>query len=80
MAKSKLNLDKPIYIGFTALELSKLLMHELHYEYMQPKYSENIDLCYIGTDSFIYDIRTEDFYEEIKADLQEKFDTSEYNF
>ena len=78
MAKSKINLDKPIYIGFAVLELSKLLMYEFHYEYMKPKYDKNIDLCYMDTDSFIYDIRTEDFYGDIKADLQEKFDTSDY--
>ena len=41
MAKSKINLHKPIYIGFAGLELSKLLMYEFHYEYMKPKYNEN---------------------------------------
>ena len=53
-------------------------MYEFHYKYIEPKYSENIDLCYMDTDSFIYDIRTKDFYEDIKTDLQEKFDTSDY--
>jgi hypothetical protein len=79
MAKSKINLDKPIYTGFAALELSKLLMYEFHYEYMKPKYNKKIYLCYMNTDSFINDIRTEDLYEDIKADLQEKFDTLDYN-
>ena len=39
---------------------------------MKPKHSENMDLCYMDTDSFIYNIRTGDFYKDNRADLQEK--------
>jgi len=69
MAKSKIRLDKSIYIGFAVVELSKLPIYEFHYEYMKLKFGDAIDLCEIDADSFIYDIRTEDFYSDIKHDL-----------
>lgn len=69
--------DKPIYIGFTILELSKCVMYEFHYDYMLPKYGENIKLLYTDTDSFVYKITTNNFYDDIKADLTSRFDTSD---
>ena len=45
---------------------------------MKPKFTENNDLFYMYTDSFIHDFPTDVSYEDIKADLQEKFDTSDY--
>ena len=53
-------------------------MQEFLYEYMKPKYVDAIDLCYIDTDSFIYDIRNEDFYQDIKPDLNGRFDILDY--
>ncbi|XP_063392461.1 uncharacterized protein LOC134677958 [Cydia fagiglandana] len=78
MTRNCIKYDKPIYVGFTVLELSKTHMFDFHYNYMLPKYSENIRLLYTDTDSFIYDINTNDFYEDIKPDVQDKFDTSDF--
>ncbi|KAJ8979951.1 hypothetical protein NQ317_001536 [Molorchus minor] len=71
--------NKPIYLGFVILELSKWLMYNFHYEYMKPKYDKNLILNYMDTDSFIYTIQTEDFYNDIKNDIVTHFDTSDYN-
>ena len=54
-------------------------MYEFHYDYMKPKYGENLKLCYMHTDSLVYHIKTKDFYEEIANDVNARFDTSGYS-
>ena len=71
-------MNKPFQIGFSILELSKTLMYKWHYDYMKPKYRDKASLCYMDTDSFVYYIETEDFYEDIKNDIKENYDTSCY--
>ena len=60
------------------LEISKTLMYEFWYDYMKPKYDDNVKLCHVDTDSFIMHIRTEDFYKDIANDVEKRFDTSNY--
>ena len=48
-------------------------MYEFHYDYMVPKYGENLMLCYMDTDSLIYRIKMEDFYVDIAEDVAERF-------
>ena len=64
MGESTVTLDKPIFGGQTTLDCAKVSMYDWHYGEMKPKYGSNIDLCYTDTDSFIYEIRTEDYYED----------------
>ena len=71
-------MNKPIYLGLSILEISKILMHEFWYNYMKPKYGSNVELCYMDTDSFIMSIKTEDFYKDISNDVEKRFDTSNY--
>ena len=54
-------MNKPVYLGLSILELSKILMYELWYDYGKPKDSEKAKLCYLDTDSFIVYIKTDDF-------------------
>ena len=70
MDKIKVVMNKPVYLGQTILDLSNLIMYEFHYDYMLPKYGDNIKLCYMDTDSFVYDIETEDFYKDIADDVE----------
>ena len=76
--KTKVKMNKPIYLGFSILEISKALMHEFWYDYMKPKYNNNVRLCYMDTDSFIMNIKTNDFYKDIASDVENRFDTSNY--
>ena len=69
-------MNKPIYLGLSILEISKTLMYEFWYDYMKPKYGDNVKLCYMDTDSFIMHIKTEDFYKDIANDVEKRFDTS----
>ena len=78
MGKVKVVMNKPVYLGQAILDLSKIIMYEFHYDYMLPKYGNNIKLCYMDTDSFVYDIKTEDFDKDIAEDVETRFDTSGY--
>ena len=69
-------MDKPIYLGFAILELSKLHMYETHYDKLQPYFQqENIHLHYIDTDAFVLSVNTEDFIRNLK-NSEDKFDFS----
>ena len=78
MGKIKVVMNKPIYLGQAILDLSKIVMYEFHYDYMKPKYGENLKLCYMDTDSLVYHIKAEDFYADIVDDVPKRFDTSGY--
>ena len=78
MNKTKVKMNKPIYLGLSILEICKILMYEFWYDYMKPKYNDNIKLCYMDTDSFVMNIKTEDFYKDIANDVEKRFDTSNY--
>ena len=81
MGKIKVVMNKPVYLGQVILDLSKIIMYEFHYDYMVPKCGlEKLKLCYMDTDSLVYDdIKTEDFYEDIANDVEARFDTSGYS-
>ena len=78
MKKIKVKMNKPIYLGLSILEISKILMYEFWYDYMKPKYSDNVKLCDTDTHSFIINIKTKDFYKDIANDVEDRFDTSNY--
>ena len=78
MKKTKVKMNKPIYLGLSILEISKTLMYKFWYDYMKPKYNDNLKLCYMDTDSFIMNIKTNDFYKDISNDVENRFDTSNY--
>ena len=64
--KLDLTTDKPIYVGFSTLDLSKLLTYELHYKYIKRKY--NAKLLFADTDGLVYEIETKDVYEDFYED------------
>ena len=79
MGKVKVIINKPVYLGQAILDLSKIVIYEFHFDYMKPKYEDNLKLCFIDTDSFVYHIKTEYFYADIVDDVEERFDTSGYD-
>ena len=76
MKKTKVKMNKPIYLGMSILYISKTYMYEVWYDYIKPKYGDRAKLCYTNTDSFIIYIITEYFYKDIANDIEEWFDTS----
>ena len=71
------NLNKPIYVGFTVLEKSKHLMYSFHYDNIVQHYGDRAKLLFSDTDSLCYSIRTNDIYNDI-ADQIDLYDTSDY--
>ena len=78
MKKTTIKLNKTIYLGMSILDLSKTLMYNFHYNYIKPKYGNNVSLLFTDTDSLCYEIKTKDFYKDISDDVTEWFDTSNY--
>ena len=83
MKKTQIHMNKPVYLGVSILELSKMLIYEFWYDYVKPKYGEKAKLCYMDTNtvtvyrySFIVYIKTDDI--DIADDIKTRFDTSNY--
>ena len=53
-------------------------MYDFHYNYIKQKYGDKAKLLFTDTDSFMYEIQTEDFYKDISANVKHRFDTSDY--
>ena len=62
--------NKPVYLGLSLLELSKILMYQFWYDYVKQKYSEKAKLCYMDTVSFIVYIKTDAIYKNIAEDFE----------
>ena len=87
MKKTKVKMNKRVYLGLSILDISKTVMYEFWYDYMKSKYGDNVELCYMDTDSFIMRIKTEvflmhiraeDFCKDIADDVEKRSDTSNY--
>ena len=71
-------MNKPVCLGLSILELSKILMYDFWYNYVKPKSGEKAKLCYMDTDSFIVYIKTHDIFKDIAGNLEIRFDTLNY--
>ena len=78
MKKTSLTMNKPVYLGMSILDLSKTSMYDFHYRYIKPKYGNKAKLLFTDTDSFLYEIETENIYKDISGDVKDRFDTSNY--
>ena len=80
MKKFKVKINKPIYLGFSILDISKITMYEFWYDYVKIKYQDKTRLCYMDTDSFVVNIKTKDFYKDMSQYVNKRFDTLNYTF
>lgn len=79
VGKTVIQLNKPIYCGFTILDISKLLMFRFHYDYMRPMYGDSVKVLMTDTDSLMYHVTTErDVYMDMYIH-KHLFDTSDYD-
>ena len=69
-------MSKHAYSGLSILELSKMLMYGIWYDYVKRQYNGKAKLCYMDTDSFIVYIKTDAIYKDIEEDVETRFDTS----
>lgn len=77
MRKINLTLNRPIYTGFSILDISKTLMFDFHYKYILRKYPKRANLLFTDTDSLCYEIFTEDIYDDMLEDST-YYDLSDY--
>jgi len=75
MPNKKVKLNKPIYIGFSVLELAKLHMFEMHYDVVRNKFGENARLLFTDTDSLCYHIQTNNLNSDLLS-IRDHLDTS----
>ena len=76
--KHTVELNKPIYMGMSILDYSKIHMYSFYYDVLKPKYQDNIKLVYTDTDSYVIKVETDDLYEDFK-EINEYMDFSDYN-
>ena len=79
LRKVKVQINKPFYVGFTVLELSKLLMYRFHYDYIKKRYpgEDEAQLLFTDTDSLMYEIRTDNIFDDMIAE-RDRFDFASY--
>ena len=68
--KTKVKMNKPLYLGMSILDISKMLMYKFWFDYFKPNYKDRAKLCYTDTDSFIVNTITEDFFQDISNDIE----------
>ena len=73
--KMRILINKPVYLGFSILELSKILMYEFWHHYVKPKYAEK-RCCYVNTGILIGYTKTDDIYKDIAKDVETGLDIS----
>ena len=73
MKKTKVKMNKPVYLGMSILDIIKTLMYKSWYEYVKPKYRDRVKLCYTDTDSFVIHIITEHFFRDMADDVKYGF-------
>ena len=78
MKKTEIFMNKSGHLGLSTLELSKILLYKIWYDYVKPKYGKKAKLCYADTNNFILYIKTDDIYKDIAGDVGTRFDTSNY--
>jgi len=68
MTKQKIPMNKPIYAGMAILDIAKTDVYQFHNHYMMSKYlPDRCRLLFTETDSLIYEVQTDDIYEDMKA-------------
>ena len=75
MKRTRMFMNKPVYLGLSILEISTIVMFEFWYDYMKVKYREKVKLYYMDTYSFIFYIKTKDIYSDIEKDVKKIFYT-----
>lgn len=77
LKRINITMNRPIYAGFCILDLSKISMYQFHYDFMKIKYGNKAILMYTDTDSTIFEVETENIYQDMH-DHAHEFDTSNY--
>ena len=78
MTKTKVKMNKPIYLGLSILKISKTITYDFWYDYIKPKYQYNSKLWYMGTCSFTFLLKLKMLIRTLQMIFKKRFDTSTY--
>ena len=78
MKKTQITMNKPVYLGLSILDLSKTVIYEFWYDYLKPKYDQNVTLCFMDTDNFIVHMKIDDIYKDIAEDVETRSDAANF--
>ena len=70
MKKMQILMNKPVYLGFSILELSKIFMYDIWHGYVKLRYSKKSKLCYMGIHSFILYVKADNSYKYLQKTLK----------
>ena len=76
MNKMRVKMTKPLYVSMSILDISKILIYEFWYDYVNPKTGDRAKLCYTDTDSFIIYVKSEEFFEDISNNVEKWYELS----
>ena len=79
MKKVEAKMNKPMYLDQAILDISKTPVYKFWYDYIKPKYDDKARLCYTDIDSFVMNIKADDFFKDITDDAESRFDTSNFD-
>lgn len=74
---TSLTLNRPLYTGFSVLDISKIYMYEFHYNHIKKLYDSKAKLLFTDTDSLCYSVQTKNIYLDMAQNLN-LYDTSDY--
>ena len=81
MEKTQILMNKPVYFSIIQylanIDLSKTVIFGFWYDYIKPKYGENVKLCYMGMGSYIFHVKTDYIYKDFAEDVEKRLDTLE---
>ena len=78
LKRTQIFINKPVCLGLSILEISKLVTYEFWYDYVKQKYGEKAKLGFVHTESLIIYIETEDIYMDNEKDVETRFNNSNY--
>ena len=70
MKKTKVKVNKPVYLGMSILDINKTLLYEFWYDYIKSRYKDKGKLCYMDTDSFVINVFAQEFFDDINNDVE----------
>ena len=75
--KRKIVINRPILIGVSILELSKMIMYQYYFKVLKEAFTNRIKLLYTDTDSFVVELKTDDLLRDLKT-ISHTLDTSNF--
>ena len=78
MNKTKVTINKPVYLGLSILDINKIAMYDYWYDCAKAKYGDSAKLCRTDMDSFIAHIKSKEVCADLAGDVKARFDTSNY--